>query len=159
MFFTTDQGYERLKNDLESAENFYKRICDSNSEVASSGDNSVWHDNFGYEQNQRDMYMWAKRISDLKKILSEVKVVTIPEKPNKVQIGCIVTFYDSIEDRKWTFEVAGYNDSDIGKGRIAYNTPFMQKFMDKKKEEEQEIFFDEKNRLLTIIKIETKQKK
>ena len=153
MFFTTKSGYDRLNKTLNLAINSFNTVCKSNAEAASGGDNSVWHDNFAYEQNQKDMQMWSKRVSELKKILANIKIVDIPENPDKVQLGCIVTFQDKNRKQKWTYEVAGYDDGDIKKKRISYNSPLMQKFINKEISEEIELFLEGKNRIVTITTI------
>ncbi len=147
---TTADGYARLQARLQSALDSYYAVCATNSEAAGAGDNSVWHDNFAYEQNQRDMHKWAARIAGLKKLLAEVRVVPPPFAPETVQVGCVVTLRDDDENREWVFEVAGYEDGDVEQGRVSYTAPLMQKLADGEAGDERELFLDGKSRTVTI---------
>ena len=152
---TNREGYGRLQVRLKSALDSYYAVCATNADAAAAGDNSVWHDNFAYEQNQRDMHKWACRISDLKKLLTSVRVIEPPQNPANVQIGCVVTLRDEDENREWIFEVAGYEDGDVGQGRVSYTSPLMQKLIGGGSGEECELFLDGKNRTVTIAAIKS----
>lgn len=150
---TTRSGYARLQMRLQDALDSYYAVCETNAEAAAAGDSSVWHDNFAYEENQRDMHKWAHRITEIKRLLETIHIVRIPHAPVRVQIGCIVTLYDEIEDKKWSFEVAGYEDGDINQGRISYAAPLARKLMGGEVGDEYQLFFAGKDRTVIISTI------
>lgn len=152
---TSREGYARLQARLRAAADSYYAVCASNADAAAAGDNSVWHDNFAYEQNQRDMHKWASRVSELKKLLAAVRVVMPPANPTSVQFGSIVTLRDEDENKEWTFEVAGYEDGDVEQGRISYTSPLMKKLAGGEVGGEYDIFLDGKNREVTIVAIKS----
>jgi len=153
-YITTRAGYNRLQNRLQAELEAYDKVCDENAHAAGDGDTSVWHDNFAYENNQREMHRLARRIVDTKKIIENIKVVEAPLSPETAQVGCVVILFDEEENRKWSFEIAGYQDGDIEQGRISYNTPLMQKIVGGKKGDQYELFLNGKDREVVIIAIQ-----
>lgn len=152
---TSREGYARLQARLRAAVDSYYAVCATNADAAAAGDNSVWHDNFAYEQNQRDMHKWACRVSELKKVLASVRVVALPAEPESVQFGCIVTLRDRRENKEWTFEVAGYDDGDVERGRISYTSPLMKKLAGGAPGDEYDIFLDGKTREVVIAAVKS----
>ena len=150
---TTRSGYARLKMRLQAALDSYYAVCETNAEAAAAGDSSVWHDNFAYEQNQRDMHKWAHRVTELKKLLEIVHVVGIPHAPVRVQVGCVVTLYDEDEDKEWNIEISGYEDGDVSQGRISYTAPLANKIMGGEVGDEYQLFFAGKDRTIIISTI------
>lgn len=152
---TTEAGYLRLQEQLQTALNAYDAVCATNADAKDAGDNAVWHDNFAYEQNQRDMHKWACRINELQTLLSKVRVIQVPAAPDKVQVGCLVTLEDMEENRQWVFEVAGYDDGDIRQGRVSYTSPLMQQLIDAAVGEEYELLLDGRIRCVAITAIKS----
>jgi transcription elongation GreA/GreB family factor len=95
----------------------------SNPEAAEAGDSSVWHDNFAYEENQRQMHQWAHRVRDLRLFLSNVELVEPPARPEAVTIGCAVEVVDSATGRTSRYLIAGCDDGDLKAGRLSCNSP------------------------------------
>ena len=128
-FLTTKAGYARAQARLRSALDDFHAVCDTNAEAAGAGDSSVWHDNFAYEENQRQMRQLSLRVSELRRILGNLQVVGVPRNPSRVQVGCVVSFRDSDNGREWTFAVAGFDDGDPARGRVSYTSPLMRELM------------------------------
>lgn len=152
---TSREGYTRLQARLKAALDSYYAVCATNADAAAAGDNSVWHDNFAYEQNQRDMHKWATRVKELKQLLASVRVIAPPPAPSAVQVGCVVTLRDEDENKEWVFEVAGYEDGDVEQGRVSYTSPLMQKLLGCEAGEERELFLDGKERTITVAAVES----
>lgn len=150
---TTKSGYARLQKRLQAALDSYYAVCETNAEAAAAGDSSVWHDNFAYEQNQRDMHKWAHRITEIKKIVEIIHIIQIPHAPVHVQVGCVVGLYDEDEDKEWNIEIAGYEDGDVSQGRISYTAPLAKKIMGGEVGDEYQFFFSGKNRTIIISSI------
>lgn len=138
---------------LQAALDSYYAVCETNAEAAAAGDSSVWHDNFAYEQNQRDMHKWAHRVTEIKKLLETIHVVGIPRAPVRVQIGCVVALLDEDEDKYWNIEIAGYEDGDVSQGRISYTAPLAKKIIGGEIGDEYELFFAGKDRIVVISTI------
>ena len=68
-YYLTPAGRGRLRRRIEEARLAYLTVCASNGDAAGAGDSSVWHDNFAYEENQRQMHQLARRVSTLEEVL------------------------------------------------------------------------------------------
>ena len=120
-YYTTPAGLDRLQARITRARLAYLEVCASNHDAAGSGDSSVWHDNFAYEENQRQMHQLARRVRDLETLLASMTLVPpATEAPEKVRVGCtvVVTFLDDDSERR--FFVGGYDDGDPDVGRVSY---------------------------------------
>lgn len=120
---TTEAGRRRLEATLRSAEERYAEIVASNPEAAEGGDTSVWHDNFAYEENQRQMHQWARRVRDLRAQLAALDVVRPARQPERVAVGCTVLVEDGATGVVRRYAVAGFDDGDPAAGRVSYTAP------------------------------------
>jgi transcription elongation factor GreA len=119
----TPDGMERLQQRLERTLHEYRAVCDDNPAALESGDSSGWHDNFAFEENQRQMQRLALRIRELQRLLERAEVVPpLAREPARVIIGASVvyTLDDGEARRAW---ICGYNDGDPRQGRLSYNSP------------------------------------
>lgn len=122
--YTTPAGFQRLKERIEAARQAYRDVCATNEDAAGSGDSSVWHDNFAYEENQRQMHQLAARVTHLERAAMSIRVVPpATSAPDRVRVGCQVrvTFLD--DDSTKTLFIAGWDDGDPAAGRISYTAP------------------------------------
>ena len=122
--YTTERGLERTRARLAQARARYFAVCDSNEDAAGAGDSSVWHDNFAYEENQRQMHQLARRVRELENAIDRLEVVSAYKiAPDTVRLGCSVRvrFDDDGEER--TFFLAGWADGDPSQSRISYLSP------------------------------------
>ncbi len=82
VYYLTPAGRVRLRHRIHEARLAHEAICASNGEAAEAGDSSVWHDNFAYEENQRQMHQLARRVRTLEEILtSAAEVCSRPGAP------------------------------------------------------------------------------
>lgn len=124
--FLTQAGLHRLRGRIGEARAAYLAVCADNGDAAQAGDSSVWHDNFAYEENQRQMHRLARRVRDLEELLARTKVVPAcasTTSPTRVQLGVQVRLRYLEEDRELTLYIAGYDDGDPQAGRISYTAP------------------------------------
>lgn len=122
-FLTTPAGLRRFQDRLKDAIESYDRVVSTNAEAADAGDSSVWHDNFAYEENQRQMHQWARRIRDLRQTLTRMEVISPPTCPERVQVGCMVVLCNLDDDTEHTYIIAGYEDGDLSQHRLSYTAP------------------------------------
>jgi len=120
----TPGGLSRLRDRIASARAAYKAVCDDNPAALESGDTSGWHDNFAFEENQRQMHQLARLVRDLEAVAAQATVVPVPRhEPERVILGAKVAyrFLDEASERRgW---LAGWEDGDPERGRISYNSP------------------------------------
>lgn len=128
--FLTQAGLQRLRGRIAEARAAYLAICADNGAAAESGDSSVWHDNFAYEENQRQMHRLARRVRDLEELLGRAKVVpACTQTPDRVQLGASVRISYAGEERETILYISGYNDGDPQSGRISYTSPLAMRLI------------------------------
>ena len=120
---TSRAGYQRLLDKLNEARLRYDAVCATNEEAAGAGDSSVWHDNFAYEDNQRQMHQLARRVRDFQHVLSVAEIAAAPAHPEHVSFGCVVELMDTSNEQTMRLIIGGWEDSDPTIGRVAYDTP------------------------------------
>ncbi len=159
--YTTPDGYRRLAALIAQTRARYNEVCQSNEEAAGAGDSSVWHDNFAYEENQRQMHQLARRVRDLENLLASIMVVDPPrEDPPAVCLGAVVelaVFPDPETEEPsevLTWTIAGYEDGDPKEGRISYNSPLGSRLMGKEVGEEVSLHINREAKVAEIVSIE-----
>ena len=154
-YYTTPAGYRRFLEQMKAVASRYDAVVASNEDAADSGDNSVWHDNFAYEENQRLMHQWAQRFHALGKVKSNLVVINIDPDPEKVKIGCEVIVYDLSDDSEKNYIIAGYEDGDPEQSRISYTSPIARAILGAEEGDLRKLQIGDKIRKLEILEIKT----
>ncbi len=123
--FTTAAGLRRMRARLARTRAEYFAVTADNEAAAGSGDSSVWHDNFAYEENQRQMHQLARRVRELETLIDTLQVVPpCIEAPEIVRVGCLVQVLFTADEREVTYYIGGWDDGEPSRGRISYASPF-----------------------------------
>lgn len=126
----TQAGMHRLRGRITEARAAYLAICADNEAASQAGDSSVWHDNFAYEENQRQMHRLARRVRDLEEQFGRARIVSAcSAAPDKVQLGARVCLRYLDDEREVTLYIAGFDDGDPKEGRISYTAPLAMRLM------------------------------
>lgn len=127
MYYQTPRGLQRKHEQLERLRKQYFDVCSSNEEAAGAGDNCVWHDNFAYEENQRQMHQLSIRVRELEEEIGRTQVVPLSRiSIEKIRMGTqVLLLLEDTKEEKWFF-ISGYNDGEPRENRIAYNSPMGQ---------------------------------
>ncbi len=149
--YFTAGAMERLRARLTDALADYRKVCDSNPEAAEAGDNSVWHDNFAFEENQRRMHMLACRVRELDLLVKRAVIVAVPSAPLEVVIGCHVAWRFDGEATVRSCELASFDDGDKGAARVSYNSPLGRALLGAKVDDFIELKVAGKQRLLQVL--------
>jgi len=153
-FYTTPAGYRRLLQRLEKARAAYFQVCASNEEAAGAGDSSVWHDNFAYEENQRQMHQLAQRIRELEMLQSRMQLVPVSqERLELIRIGACVRVRYEEDAREQTVFIGGYEDGEPAADRISYNSPLAKALLGRRPGEQIEAQIGARRRSLEIVEL------
>lgn len=145
------QGFERLRSRIAEARRAYKLVCDDNPEAREAGDSSVWHDNFAFEENQRQMHQLARRVRDLEQILSAAEIVsTNLLASDRAFVGSRVTYRLDGEDRARSCVLAGWDDGEPSRGRVSYNSPLGRALLGARAGDEVELLLGGRARTLEV---------
>ncbi len=152
-YFFTHGGVERLRGRIAEARAAYKSVCNNNPEAREAGDSSVWHDNFAFEENQRQMHQLARRVRDLENVLGNVEIVTPEQAPERVAVGVHVR-YRVNEGEERAVVIAGWDDGDPAALRVSYNSPLGAALVGAAVGDEREVVLGGRSRVLEILSIE-----
>jgi len=148
-------GLERLQHRIAEARRAYKAICDDNPAAAESGDSSVWHDNFAFEENQRQMHQLARRVRDLEGIFHGATLITPAEAPrDRAFVGSRVRYRLDEEETVRSCILVGWDDGDPRLQRISYNSPLGAALFGAHPGEEREVTLHGKVRSVEIVGVE-----
>ena len=117
------QKKKELEDQLQTE---YTRKWEATEQTANS-----WHDNFDYEDAERNIGMVSPRVRQIRDIIHNAQILmlnTIKNQSNNVSIGKTVTFEI---DWKVTTAMIGWYNSPIP-WRIAYNAPLGLSLIHKK---------------------------
>jgi transcription elongation factor GreA len=127
-------------------------VCQDNEDANGSGDSSVWHDNFAYEENQRQMQALSTKVITLERLLASLSVDSVPTKqPEVVMLGAYVTLL--IAEKTQRFFICGHQDGDIKHNRISYDSPLGKALMGLEVEDDVEVELGGKLVLVEIVSI------
>ncbi len=153
MLYTTEGGQRRFLARIARARADYEAVAASNGDAAEAGDNSVWHDNFAYEENQRLMHQCARRVRDLEAAAQRMLVIAPPERLDRVAVGCAVTLEDDA-GRAERVVIGGYEDSDTALRRVAYTAPLARALLGAEEGDALTVRVGDRVRELTVVSIE-----
>lgn len=151
--FTSPAGRRRLIGRIERVRAAYDAVCASNGDAAEAGDNSVWHDNFDYEENQRQMHQLARRVRDLQDALRRMELVDAPQAPSRVGYGCAVVL-ETEDERTERLVIGGYEDGDADLHRVSYTAPIAQALMGAEPGDTRVVRVAGRTRELTVMAVE-----
>lgn len=153
-YLLTPRGVERLRARIEEARSAYQAVCAGNPEAREAGDSSVWHDNFAFEENQRQMHQLGRKIRDLEEQLRRTEIVTPPAAPTVGAPGTRISYLLEGETQARCCILVGWNDGDPTAHRISYNSPLGSALVGSRLNEEREVVLAGRSRSLLILAIE-----
>ncbi|MCP4803761.1 MAG: hypothetical protein GY913_07065 [Proteobacteria bacterium] len=151
----TPGGLRRLYRRIADSRAAYQAIADDNPEALESGDTSGWHDNFAFEENQRQMHQLARRVRDLERIQALAEEVPVHlEAPPRAFLGAAVTWcYLDEPDVERLVWIGGYDDGAPERGRISYNSPLGAALVGAREGEEREVLVADRQRRIEVLEI------
>ncbi|MBX3249967.1 MAG: GreA/GreB family elongation factor [Myxococcales bacterium] len=151
-YYFTRSGLRRFHARLEDARAAYKVVCDDNPEARESGDSSVWHDNFAFEENQRQMHQLARRVRDMERVLDQAELVPpLREPPPRIVLGARVRY--AVEDDERICEIASFGDGDPSVGRVSYDSPLGRALVGLRVGDEVELTIAGRTRWVEVLEI------
>ena len=154
-FYVTPVGLAAIRTRLESARASFKAVCDDNPAARESGDSSVWHDNFAFEENQRLMHQLAVRIRDLQLELARAILVSLPEiTPRRAVIGARVVYRVEGEGSVRICTLVGHGEGRPEARCVAYDSPLGAALLGAAVDDEVEVVLAGRARQATVLALE-----
>jgi transcription elongation GreA/GreB family factor len=120
--------YYFLKNDFDELK---RQIWEVNRRIKAIGQEmgascqegaETFHDNFAYEDGERQQRMWSQRLRELLEIYENAQIFNPSVTSETVAIGRSVTVFDYDTEEEKTFNVGSYMCFN-GNDTISYNAP------------------------------------
>ncbi len=118
-YYFTKEGLDSKKQQINKQE---EKVRSAQKEAAdAAGVSYDWHDNFGYEEAQRQIEQETNALMILKRELKEAKEINVEEQQQEVLIGTTVVFSLGNEEKEFT--IGAYGETDPRLGLISYTSP------------------------------------
>lgn len=134
VYYKTPAGIAQLRQRLSAKLDEYGAICAERATAhAVAGDG--WHDNPSFNRLQQLEAEKTREIAALQQILDRSRLVNVDQRhrpTDRVRIGSLVSIQieeASGDERQVTWEIAGYDETDVPGGRLGYNTPLAAALM------------------------------
>lgn len=82
----------------------------------------TYHDNFAYEEGERQQFMWSKRLCELNHIRMHARLYHPESNPDRVRPGCTVTYADDDTGEETTVRIGSYLNFEDASA-VSYNAP------------------------------------
>ena len=127
-YLFTRKGLDNYKKGIRHLQ---KQVSDFQSQLRDAAENGGdgWHDNFSFEDIQRQISRITSDIQERKSFLNRATIVDKPKKPTFVSVGCVVKIQIEKTQKVWT--IGGFGESNPKENIVAYNTPLGQELMQK----------------------------
>ena len=147
IYYFTQQGYTKLQKRLSTLEETLSNLMSQKEYIwEKCGDG--WHDNFAFEELERQDKLLSGEIANVKKILNKSELVAKPQDNSTVQIGHKVKIKK--DNTISTLQISGYNETDIAQNIYSYNTPLGKALLGAQKKE---VVDFQKNSKITVLEI------
>jgi transcription elongation GreA/GreB family factor len=151
-------SYRFLRKDydalLAKIEELANALREAGQEKGANQSAETWHDNFGYEEEQRQEWTLSDRLEEYVEMKNGAEIVQ-SHPTNEVDIGCQMTICDIATDERRTLVVGSYQVLDQQhENEVSYVAPVAKPFMGATVGEEREARIGEKTALYRVVGIE-----
>lgn len=147
----TGVSEQKLQSDLVEANKKAGEALRAIGEGA--GVSSDWHDNFPFEQANRDFELCSSMIAAIKRQLENREIIKPRENTEEVGIGNQVVVILEGEKSPETFTILGVSDATMKSDWISYESPLGSSLMGKKVGDVVDFFVGETVRHVKIVEI------
>lgn len=130
-FYFLKEDFEALTVEIEKIAEKIKEIGKEMGRSCQEGA-ETFHDNFAYEDGERQQRMWSMRIRELIKIRNQARVVE-PQQSDTIAIGATVTVEDEDTEEVSVFKISSYmvltKQEQEEEKVISYNSPLARLLM------------------------------
>lgn len=129
--YLTPEGLEKLKKEFDYLCGAKRReVAEKLKHSVGFGDLS---ENAAYDEAKESQGFLEARISKLREIISQAKIIEKKENQGKIDIGCKV--FLSSDGQNQEFQIVGPEEADILKGRISFQSPLGKLLLGRKQGE------------------------
>jgi transcription elongation GreA/GreB family factor len=113
----------------------------------------TWHDNFGYEQEQRQEWVLSDRLDEFVEMKDDAEIVQ-GRAMDEVDVGCTVTIQDVETGERRTIVVGSYQVLDQQhENEVSYAAPLARPLLGATVGEEREVTIGDRSTLFRVVEI------
>lgn len=120
----TQEGLQQLEQEIKEVEERLREVRRGKHEAFELEQD--WHDNFAFEQAERDERLLANRLQELSEEYRAATVVEETTDENVIEIGSTVEIEVEGEGMQQTFTVRGHGEGEPESGVISFDSPLGQ---------------------------------
>lgn len=152
MFYMTQRGYDALTEKLRLFVEEEMPRAETRLGVAREmGDLS---ENAEYDAAREEIRMLESRIGELSEVLGQAHVVEPASQPqDETGLCCTVEIQDVAGGKRDTWEIVGYDEGDVAKGRISVYSPLGEALVGRKVGDVVEAHLPAGKRQYTILSV------
>lgn len=135
MIYVTQQGYQKLQQQLSAKQQEYAQVREHR-QVAFELSGDGWHDNPEFNRMQQLEASVNHAVKTLTERLQNTRIIDIHDGMrtcHKVAIGSVVQIIryalEQDETLTETWEIAGFDETDLPRRKLAYNAPLAAAIM------------------------------
>jgi transcription elongation GreA/GreB family factor len=123
MYYFLKKDFDALNAEIEKLADKIKEIGHEMGKSCQEGA-ETFHDNFAYEDGERQQYMWSMRLRELIRIRNQARVLLEPPKGDTATIGRTITVEDENTGETLIMKIGSYIVlANEGGEVISYNAP------------------------------------
>lgn len=115
----------------------------------------TWHDNFGYEQEDRQQWALSERLDEFVQMKNEAEIVDA-RAADEVDVGSKVTIRNEASGEERTFVVGSYQVLAEGNAEteVSYAAPLAKPLLGATEGEQREVVIGDETTVYRVVKIE-----
>jgi len=150
-YYFLPNDYAGLQAHIKDISKRIKKIGKEMGESCEEG-SETYHDNFAYEEGERQQFMWSKRLCELNHIRKHAKLYYPEANPDRVRPGCTVTYVDDDTGEKITIRIGSYlNFADSL--AVSYNAPVAKALLGREEGDTCEAIICSRKKRLEILEV------
>lgn len=153
-FLFLQHDYDDLLRTIETTRDRVREAKQLSAESVEQSSES-WHDNYTFEEAQRQLKMQLNLLGGLSKAVEGARIIEPPAAPESVGIGTEVTFRDEATDEVETFRIGSYMSFQwsTDNGFISYDTPIAKALLNAQEGERVAARIGPAQRSLVVLKV------
>jgi transcription elongation factor GreA len=128
--YISKEQYEKLKQELEYLKTQgRKQIAERLKNAVEMGDIS---ENAEYDIAMTEKENLERKIAELENVLRTAKIIRSSKMHNRILPGKKIDVIEKETNKKYTFTLVGFGESNPGEGKISTDSPLGKAFLNKK---------------------------
>ena len=138
IYYFTQKGYEKLKNEIEELEKFIKH--DISKEIGAAREHGDLRENAEYEAAKNKQANYMAKLGQLQVRYANARVIRKADLPeDTITLGKQVKIREISSGDVENYTILGEGETDIDRGIISYQSPLAKALINHKKGEEVEV--------------------